>query len=228
MLTVVQIEPVRTRWGLGDFAWAWPAIIVGQVILGALALSVRGFGPNHRADAIDIAIVTAGSAGNIFMSLNGGAAWTPVSPVPGANSVTIDPTRPQVVYAGSATGIYKTNDAGATWRVHTRGLHATYCRATAATHDAVLVSASEGPRGRQSAVYRTNLDATERFDRVTEWIDGNVDSHALDARGDLAAFGTPRGEIYESTDSGITWNRTRTGLPAITSLSIVERASVAA
>jgi Predicted metal-dependent membrane protease len=63
MLAVVQTEPVRIRWGLGDFAWAWPAIIVGQVVLGALALAARGFGANHRADAIDIAIITTGSAG---------------------------------------------------------------------------------------------------------------------------------------------------------------------
>ena len=127
--------------------------------------------------------------------------------------------------AASADGLLVSSDAGVNWRAHTRGLHATYCRAVAATDDGILVSASEGPRGRQSAIYRTNASATERFDRVSDWIDGNVDSHALDARGNDAAFGTPRGELYESSNSGITWRRTRTGLPAVTSLSIVEHAS---
>jgi photosystem II stability/assembly factor-like uncharacterized protein len=59
--------------------------------------------------------VYAVSAGNIFKSLDGGTGWTPVSPVPGASSVTIDPTRAQVVYVGSSAGIHKTTDGGATW-----------------------------------------------------------------------------------------------------------------
>ena len=49
------------RWGLGDFAWAWPATVFGQVVVGALLLSARGFGPKHQADAIDIAVITVGS-----------------------------------------------------------------------------------------------------------------------------------------------------------------------
>ena len=49
------------RWGIGDFAWAWPAVLVSQVFFGAVIVSLRGFGPHHAADAIDIAFITAGS-----------------------------------------------------------------------------------------------------------------------------------------------------------------------
>ncbi len=52
---------MRIRWGLGDFAWAWPATVIGQVVVGAFVLSARGFGPKHRADAFDIAVITVGS-----------------------------------------------------------------------------------------------------------------------------------------------------------------------
>ncbi len=167
--------------------------------------------------------------GGIARSHDSGRSWQPTVDIhDDVHQVRSVWDRDGVVLAAASVGLLISNDDGATWRVHTRGLHATYCRATAATDDAVLVSASEGPRGRQSAIYRTNIDATERFDRVTDWIDGNVDSHAVDARGVFAAFGTPRGEIYESTDSGATWIRTRTGLPAVTSVSIVEPASVTA
>jgi membrane protease YdiL (CAAX protease family) len=56
------IRPVPIRWGLGDFAWAWPATIVGQILIGTFVVAARG-GPRHyRADAIDIAVITAGSA----------------------------------------------------------------------------------------------------------------------------------------------------------------------
>ena len=58
----MQTEPVRIRWGLPDFGWAWVAIIFGQVVVGALVFAARGLKLNHRTDAIDIAVITAGSA----------------------------------------------------------------------------------------------------------------------------------------------------------------------
>ncbi len=54
--------PVPIRWGLGDFAWAWPATVVGQILIGAFVVAARGAGRHYRADAIDIAMITAGSA----------------------------------------------------------------------------------------------------------------------------------------------------------------------
>lgn len=162
--------------------------------------------------------------GGILRSEDSGRSWQPTVDIhDDVHQVRAVWDRTDLVVAASSVGLLVSEDSGATWRAHTRGLHATYCRAVAATDDAILVSASEGPRGKQSAIYRTNATGTERFERMSEWIDGNVDSHALDARGADAAFGTPRGELFESTNSGGTWRKTRTGLPAVTSLSIVER-----
>ena len=74
-----------------------------------------------------------------------------------------------------------------------KGLHATYCRAVAIAGDAVLLSASEGPRGRKSALYRRGLGSSGPFERVTGWIEGNIDTHALDALGERVVFGTRGG-----------------------------------
>ncbi len=62
-----ETDPVETRsrpirWGLPDFAWAWVAIIFGQVVVGTVTLQARGFGVGHKSDAIDIAVITAASA----------------------------------------------------------------------------------------------------------------------------------------------------------------------
>ena len=70
--------------------------------------------------------------------------------------------------------------AASTWRVLAEGLHATYCRAVAVPDEAILVSASEGPRGKRAAIYRTSIHGDTPFERVTDWIDGNVDTAALD------------------------------------------------
>ena len=161
--------------------------------------------------------------GGIARSDDGGRSWASTVDIhDDVHQVRSASGRGDIVVAAAAVGLLFSSDAGLTWRAHHRGLHATYCRAVAVLDNAILISASEGPRGRQSAIYRTNLDATERFERVTDWIDGNVDSHALDGLGEAAAFGTPRGAVYESTDSGTTWNESRSGLAPVTSLTLVE------
>ena len=62
MLTAVETKPGPIRWGLPDFGWAWVAIIFGQVVVGAVVFAARGLKLNHRTDAIDIAVLTAGTA----------------------------------------------------------------------------------------------------------------------------------------------------------------------
>lgn len=58
----VTAETIRIRWGLGDFAWAWPAVIMSQVVFSGAIVAVRGTDDFHKVDAVDIALVTAGSA----------------------------------------------------------------------------------------------------------------------------------------------------------------------
>ncbi len=160
--------------------------------------------------------------GGIARSADGGRTWAPTVDIhDDVHQVRSVWGRADFVVAAAAVGLLVSNDAGLTWSAQARGLHATYCRAVAVPDQAILVSASEGPRGKQSAIYRTNIHATERFDRVTDWIDGNVDSHALDGSGAHAAFGTPKGDVYESTDAGATWTLTHNGLAPVTSLSLV-------
>jgi photosystem II stability/assembly factor-like uncharacterized protein len=118
-------------------------------------------------------------------------------------------------------GIPRSDDGGRTWRMSADGLHASYCRAVAVTADAVILSASEGPRGRTSALYRRGLNATGPFERITDWIDGNVDTHALDARDDQVVYGTRTGTVWQSLDAGTTWDRLFDDLAPVTSLSLV-------
>ena len=67
MLPAVQTEPVRIRWGLGDFAWGWLlAVVVGPAVVGSLLLSARGRGPHVSSDAFDVA---AGSFGALLATV---------------------------------------------------------------------------------------------------------------------------------------------------------------
>ena len=83
--------------------------------------------------------------------------------------------------------------------------------------ETLLVSASDGPRGGRSAVYRGALrgGAFERCrSGLPEWFDDNIDSLCLDALPDAgaAAFGTEDGRVFASTDEGVAWTEVATGL----------------
>lgn len=147
--------------------------------------------------------------GGILRSDDGGETWTP--------TIDIDADVHQVtaaeglVLAACARGLAQSTDRGATWRYRTDGLHARYSRAVAVCGDALLLSASQGPRGGGAAVYRAN-PTDGPFERcrsgLPEWFDDNIDTSCLDALpdGSLAAFGTADGRLFVSRDQGSTWD----------------------
>jgi hypothetical protein len=118
------------------------------------------------------------------------------------------------VLAATAWGLAESNDAGDTWAFEDDGLHATYCRAVAATDEFVLLSASLGPRGGRAAVYRRPASGG-RLERCTsglpEWFSDNIDTGCLAAASSRAVFGTSEGDVYVSDDEGQTWDRATTG-----------------
>ena len=93
--------------------------------------------------------------GGILRTDDGGGAWTPTIDIDAdVHHVT---TAEGMVLAACAGGLSVSTDRGVTWSTRTDGLDARYSRAVAVCGDAVLVSASNGPRGGKAAVYRGPL-----------------------------------------------------------------------
>jgi len=156
--------------------------------------------------------------GGILRSVDAGETWTPTLAI--ENDVHKVLARPGRLYAACARGLAVSPDCGGTWAIKVQGLHATYCRGVAVCRDWVLLSASEGPRGRRSALYRGSLDpaSLERCGNgLPEFFDANIDSLCLDAvpSGELAAFGLPDGSVYASLDQGESWDLVASGLPRV-------------
>ena len=122
--------------------------------------------------------------------------------------------------AACAHGLATSHDDGLSWEVHDDGLHATYSRAVAVSGATVLLSASSGPQGRQAAVYRRPSGADGPFERcrsgLPEWLEGNVDTSWLaGSENGEAAFATRAGDVYVSSDEGVTWTHAASGLPSV-------------
>jgi hypothetical protein len=154
--------------------------------------------------------------GGIVRSSDQGVSWEPTIDI--RADVHQVRTGHRRVYAASARGLALSADRGDTWGFSRDGLHADYCRAVAVCGETILLSASRGPNGGEAAVYRATPDgaALERCAAgLPAAIDGNIDTHCLDALpdGSLAAFATEDGRAFTSDDEGRTWHQIAEGLP---------------
>ncbi len=164
--------------------------------------------------------------GGIPRSTDDGRTWEATIDIDAdVHQVVAHPRHPDVVLAAGAVGLAISEDGGSSWRIEQDGLHSTYARAVAVAGDHVLLSASNGPRGGDAAVYRTTLGPDARLQKCTdglpEWFEGNIDSGWLGARGSVAAFGTGDGRVFISDDEGARWRVAAEGLPSIRALCVV-------
>jgi hypothetical protein len=162
--------------------------------------------------------------GGILRSDDQGTSWQPTI------DINADVHRVLAVsdklLAACAQGLATSQDRGGRWTMRSDGLHASYCRGVAVCGDAVLLTASTGPGGHRSAIYRGELNGGS-FERCTaglpEWFAANIDSLCLDAvpEGSAATFGTAEGEVFASLDYGETWEAVATGLPHVNCVLIL-------
>ncbi len=162
--------------------------------------------------------------GGILRTSDGGASWTPTIDIDA--DVHRVATAEGLVLAACAGGLATSTDRGATWSMRDEGLAAPYMRGAMVCGDAVLVSASNGPRGGRAAVYRGDLRGDGSFERCTvglpEWFDDNIDSLCLDGPpdGSFSAFAAD-GRVFGSDDGGATWGELASGLPAVHAVLVV-------
>jgi len=163
--------------------------------------------------------------GGIARSGNGGASWKPTIDVRAdVHEVRAHPSDPRLVLAPAAVGLAVSRDGGATWDLTTEGFHVKYLRAVAFTTDAALVGASDGPFADRSALYRWDVDAGGPVTRVQgglpEWLDGNVDTGALDAHRETAALADDGGTVYASWDGARSWTVLAQDLGSVNAIGV--------
>jgi hypothetical protein len=205
-----EVEPLA---GFRDIAGReeWHAVGSAQPYVRSLTAT---------ADGVLLANV---HVGGIPRSTDGGDSWEPTIDVDAdVHQVRAHAERPALVFAAAAVGFGISRDAGATWDVHTAGLHATYCRAVASTGDSVLVSASTGPFTDRAAVYRRAIEESGPFEQVSDWLPHNIDTECLAADGHDVAFGGSDGRLHRSRDGGRTWTASG-GFPPITALAYARK-----
>ncbi len=216
---------------------------------------MRSVGPAFCSGRIaDIAIhpdnenhwyVAVGSGG-VWETKNGGVTWKPIfddKPSYSTGCITIDPNNHSTIWLGTGEnvggrhvaygdGVYKSNDAGATWK--NMGLKASEHISKIIVHPTnanVVYVAAQGPlwsKGGERGLYKT-VDGGTTWKHVlgdNEWV--GVTDLLMDPRDPdlmyaatwqrhrtVAAYmgGGPGSGIHRSRDGGETWQELKGGIP---------------
>ena len=159
--------------------------------------------------------------GGVVKSTDGGESWQPagLDIHADAHQVLAQAAAPELVFAATARGLAASGDSGVSWSLETEGMHSRYCRAVAATSEHVLVSASEGPGGRNACLYRRAVQSAGPFEKcaggLPDWFSDNIDTGLLAASGRFAAFGMRDGRVFASGDGGSYWQLIEQGRSSI-------------
>ncbi|GAB2626608.1 sialidase family protein [Streptomyces capparidis] len=189
-------------------------------------------------------VTVAVSTGGVYRTLDGGRSWEPSNkgieapflpdPHPEfgqcVHKVAQDAENPDRLYLQNHGGVYRSDDAGATWHSIAEGLPADFGFGVAAhprRGGTAYVYPLEAdflrlPPGRRCRVYRTR-DAGESWEPLAQGLPsgdhyGVVLRDALcldDADPAGVYFGTRNGEVYASADEGDSWRPVARHLPDV-------------
>ncbi len=210
---ILRVDPDGTQQRLAGFdavegrdKWYAGAAIVDGKLMGP-PLGIRSM-----AATCDGAVLLANvHVGGIPRSTDAGSTWQPTIDIESdVHQVCTHPTRPEIVIAAAGAGLCVSRDAGATWSIEQRGLHADHCSAVAFGRNDIFVSASVDPFAAQGAVYRRPIDGNGPLQPLgggmPKWTDGRADTDCIATRDSTVAVIDGAGRLYVSQDDGASWS----------------------
>jgi hypothetical protein len=201
MQSLTSFDTIEGR----DKWYAGTAIVDGKIMGPPLGI-------RSMAATCDGAVLLANvHVGGIPRSTDAGATWRPTIDIESdVHQVCAHPTRPGIVIAASAAGLCLSRDAGATWTVEQRGLHASHCSGVAFGQNDIFVSASTDPFAAQGAVYRRPIDSNAPLQPLgggmPRWTNGRADTDCIATRDSTVAVIDASGCLYVSHDGGAAWS----------------------
>jgi photosystem II stability/assembly factor-like uncharacterized protein len=128
----------------------------------------------------------------------------------GFSAFAINPRNPQLVYAGSGSGVFKSTDGGASWQAVNAGLTERYVfdLAIDQRHPATLYAAT------QSGVFKST-NAGRTWQQTTGLTRIATVALALDPRNSRVVYAATDEGVYKSGDAGASWRKVTTDPHAI-------------
>ncbi|MGH9769874.1 MAG: SBBP repeat-containing protein, partial [Blastocatellia bacterium] len=164
---------------------------------------------------------------NFFTSADSGANWRTGGTLAGIVALAIDPSNSATVYAGTASGLYKSANGGGAWTRSGSGLPDQRAVTAllvdpknpsalhAATSSAVYLDQGAVNRGTDGMVFKST-DGGGSWNRIGAALTiERVNAFALDPTNSAIIYvAASNGGVFKSTDGGANWNAINNGFAA--------------
>jgi photosystem II stability/assembly factor-like uncharacterized protein len=144
--------------------------------------------------------------------------WTPIGPDGGLiNALAASPAQPGLLYAGSsfASGLYRSEDGGASWVRVSRGL------------DVFISAVFADPQAPATVYVLANSRLWKSLDAGATWTEApppegqvGIESLAIDPRTPAILYAGTTSGVWKSADRGATWTRLPAGDGRFTAIAV--------
>ncbi|MFY9557501.1 MAG: BACON domain-containing carbohydrate-binding protein, partial [Blastocatellia bacterium] len=176
---------------------------------GTVSYSVQMNNDHSRTGTITV----AGQTVNVMQAAAN--EWAGNGPFGGRiEALAIDPTDTSTIYTGAFSGVFKSTDAGGTWRPSNTGLTTSIVALTIDPANANILYAGSG--GGNGGVFKSTNGGSSWFPANSGLTNLDVRTLAIDSTDtNLLYAGTFNGGIFNSTNGGGSWSPASSGLASL-------------
>lgn len=162
---------------------------------------------DHSTGSTLYAVTSANSVFNVFKSVDGGANWGVLTTVASVNVLVLDPASGSTIYAGTAQGLLKSTDGGATWNSIAFSDTSVSNLAVDPTTPSTLYAGTNGHlyKSTDAGGSWTDLKLTATGGTDGLWIAGLVVDPSTPSTLYVALGEGAGGNIIKSVDAGASW-----------------------
>ena len=210
---------------------AWEAIETGFPVLGVASIIIHptnsdiiyaGTGEVYRADTSNIGFNVWKARGTygigILKSVNGGVTWSRVfstneSDLFGIQMLKFDPSDPDIIYACTTDGLYRSTNAGVSWTQILNKIYVTDISINPSNTNQLVVGVGNLTNS-DKGIYRSTNGGTS-WTKISSGLPSSfqgfirLDNIAANPNTIIASIGRSAGsldELYRSVDFGNTWS----------------------
>ena len=192
---------------------SWRAVNTGLTDTNVIALAIDPSNPQT--------LYAGTTADGVFKSEDGGASWravnTGLTDTVTARTlyrivqiIAIDPVNPQTLYAGTASGMFKSEDGGGTWREANTGLTKAFIRGAIAIDPVNPQILYAGPSS--GGVFKSEDGGASWRAVNTGLTDGRAWALAIDPATPQTLYAGTMGGVFKSEEGGASWKDISAGL----------------
>ncbi len=177
-----------------DNGVTWAALAMGPPCFFAFNVDVHPSLP-------DTIYATNGSS-QVCISSDGGNTWSAVTVGGSVQDVAIDPSFPNVLYAATNSGVYKSTDGGASWTLLSLSAYVNVVAVDPSTPDFVYAGTTMGlyQSADGGATWQWAGGVT-----LPAWSVRDIEINTANPQVRLGIFDP--GAVYKSADGGVTWSQ---------------------